>query len=210
MKRLAILGASGHGKVVAEMAELSGWTSIVFFDDAWPTITQNGPWQICGNSQRLESEASQFEGIIVAIGNNEIRLAKSKEIRKKGLPLVTLIHPKAIVSQYATIDEGSVVMAGAVINPFAKIGLAAIINTSATIDHDCLLGDGVHVSPGAHLAGAVSVGHRTWIGIGAVVKQCLQIGADTTVGAGSAVVNDISDHQTIVGIPGKEISQHDK
>jgi sugar O-acyltransferase (sialic acid O-acetyltransferase NeuD family) len=207
MKRLAILGASGHGKVVAEIAELLRWTEIIFFDDAWPTITQNGPWQICGNSQRLESEASQFEGIIVAIGNNEIRLAKSKEIRNKGLPLVTLIHPKAIVSQYATIDEGSVVMAGAVINPFAKIGLAAIINTSATIDHDCILGNGVHVSPGAHLAGAVSVGHRTWIGIGAVIKQCLQIGADTIVGAGSVIVKNIPDGQTVIGVPGKSYAQ---
>jgi sugar O-acyltransferase (sialic acid O-acetyltransferase NeuD family) len=210
MKRLAILGASGHGKVVAEIAELLGWSEIVFFDDAWPTITQNGPWPISGNSQDLENAASKFEGIIVAIGNNATRLTLSKEIRTKEFPLTTLIHPKAIVSHYASIDDGSVVMAGAIINPFAKIGLAAIINTSATIDHDCRLGDGVHVSPGAHLAGAVSVGHRTWIGIGAVIKQCLHIGVDTIVGAGSAVVNDISDHQTIVGIPGKEISQHDK
>lgn len=210
MKKFAILGASGHGKVLAEIAELSGWTDIVFFDDAWPTLIQNGPWPISGNSQHLESSTSQFGGIIVAIGNNAIRLAKSEEIRAKGLPLITLIHPKAIVSHYATIDNGSVVMAGAVINPFAKIGFAAIINTSATIDHDCRLGDGVHVSPGAHLAGDVSVGHRTWIGIGAVIKQCLQIGEDATVGAGAAVVNDIPNHQTIVGVPGKERSQYDK
>jgi sugar O-acyltransferase (sialic acid O-acetyltransferase NeuD family) len=203
MKRLAILGASGHGKVVAEIAELSGWTEIVFFDDAWPTITQNGPWPVAGNSQDLESAASQFEGIIVAIGNNATRLTKSKEIRTKGLSLITLIHPKAIVSHYATIDDGSVVMAGAVINPFTKIGLAAIINTSATIDHDCMIQDGVHVSPGAHLAGAVSVGECTWIGIGASIKQYISIGKNTVIGAGSVIVKNIPDGQTVIGVPGK-------
>src|SRR5690606_24126355 len=46
MIRLAILGASGHGKVVADCAELCGWSVVEFFDDAWPGSgpTACGQW----------------------------------------------------------------------------------------------------------------------------------------------------------------------
>ena len=33
MKRLLIIGASGHGKVVADIARLNGYQEIVFLDD---------------------------------------------------------------------------------------------------------------------------------------------------------------------------------
>jgi sugar O-acyltransferase (sialic acid O-acetyltransferase NeuD family) len=205
MKRLAILGSSGHGKVVADIAECSGWDKVVFFDDAFTHKTMLEVWPIVGNTQAFLSSMSDYDGCIVAIGDNITRLDKTRYLISSGAPIISLIHPTSVVSKYSSIKLGSVVMANAVINPFAKIGLACIVNTSATIDHDCELMEAVHVSPGANLAGSVRVKECTWIGIGASVNQCLSIGKNVIIGSGSVVINDIPDTVISVGIPSKVI-----
>jgi serine acetyltransferase len=87
------------------------------------------------------------------------------------------------------------------------LATGCIVNTGATIDHDCQLAEGVHVCPGTHLSGGVVVGARSWIGVGASVRQCIRIGADVTVGAGAAVVRDVADRLTVVGVPARPIVQ---
>lgn len=201
MKRLAILGASGHGKVLAEIAELSGWCEIDFFDDSWPEKKALGPWEITGTTDCLLQSVTDFDGVIVAIGNNQIRSEKQTNLENAGFRLATLIHPAAVISKFSVIGDGSVVMANAVINPFAAIGKGCIINTASTVDHDCVLADCVHVSPGANLAGAVTVGIGSWIGIGASVKQLVEIGNNVVVGAGAAVTKNIEHNLTVAGVP---------
>ena len=212
MKKIAILGASGHGKVVAEIAELNGFDEIVFFDDAWTVNDREAaradfPWQLVGNTESLLTCLRDFEACAVGIGNNGTRWEKLTALKRAGARLTPLIHPAATVSKYADLGEGSVVMANAVINPFVKIGEACIVNTASTIDHDCILQDAVHVSPGSNLGGGVEVGFQSWVGIGACVKQYLKIGSGATIGAGAAVVNDVPAHQTVVGIPARPQSE---
>jgi sugar O-acyltransferase (sialic acid O-acetyltransferase NeuD family) len=203
MNRLAILGASGHGKVVADLAEEAGWTEVVFFDDRWPELTAVGAWSVKGNTQDLLKSLSLMDGVIVAIGANKIRMEKYRQLHQQGAALVCLIHPSAVISRYSHIGCGSVVMAGAVVNVDARIGDACIVNTSATIDHDCVLEDAVHISPGAHLAGDVRVQECSWIGIGANVRQQIVIGRDVIVGAGAVVVENLPDKCVAFGIPAK-------
>lgn len=203
--RLAILGASGHGKVVADTAECCGWQTVEFFDDAWPGLQINGVWPVVGDSAALMGRLADFDGVVVAIGNNRIRHARLLELRAAGACLVTLVHPAAIVSRYAAIGQGAVVFAGAVVNAEACIGQGAILNTGCSIDHDCVLGDAVHISPGARLAGGVQLGDLSWIGIGASVRQLVRIGERVMVGAGSAVVSDIPNDVTVAGVPAKRM-----
>ncbi|MEX2280918.1 MAG: acetyltransferase [Gemmatimonadota bacterium] len=203
LNRLAILGASGHGKVVAEAALLSGWKSVVFFDDAWPRVSGNGPWEVLGTKHEMIERLNQFDCAAVAIGDNATRIRVHQELVEAGFKMPAIVHPAAIVSAYAEIGDGSVIAAGAMLNPFSRLGRSTIINTGASIDHDCRIADGVHVSPGAHLGGGVSVGYTTWIGIGSIVKHGISIGEKVVVGAGSVVVNDITDGLTVIGVPAR-------
>lgn len=205
MRRLAILGASGHGKVMADTAEVCGWQSVVFFDDAWPTKAQNGAWPIEGGTADLLKRLSDFDAVLVAIGDNRIRLEKLAILKASEARFARLVHPAATVSRHAAIEDATVVFAGAVVNAFATVGIGCILNTGCSVDHDCVLEAGVHVSPGAHLAGSVRVGEASWIGIGACVRQSQYIGARVTVGAGAVVVADVADGVTVTGVPARPI-----
>lgn len=207
MNRLAILGASGHGKVVADTAECCGWKVIEFFDDAWPQTVHNGVWNVVGDTALLKSVLHTYDGVLVAIGNNRIRQRKLRELEEAGAPICTIVHPGATVSRYALLESGVVIFAASVVNADARIGPGVILNTGCSVDHDCVLGAGVHVSPGARLAGGVRVGDLSWIGIGASVRQLVQIGGQVTVGAGAVVVSDVADLLTVAGVPARVLSQ---
>lgn len=201
MRRLALLGASGHGKVVADAALSVGWDAVEFFDDAWPQRQSNGPWSVTGDCAALMARLQDFQGVIVSIGDCAVRWDKHRVLQAAGAPLVTVVHPAAVVSRHAMLGAGTVVMAGAVVNVDAVVGPAGIINTGATVDHDCRLGDAVHICPGAHLSGNVQVGHGSWVGVGAIVKQGMVIGARVMVGAGAVVVQAVPDGLTVAGNP---------
>ncbi|WP_060483753.1 acetyltransferase [Pseudomonas sp. NBRC 111123] len=206
MRRLAILGASGHGKVLADIAELCGWPEVVFYDDAWPARQVNGHWPIVGDSAALLAQLSSVEGVIVGIGNNQVRHDKQRQLAAVDAPIVSLIHPQAVISPRSAIGIGSVVMGGVVVNIDSRIGDGAILNTGCSVDHDNLLGDFVHLSPGARLAGGVTVGDLTWVGIGACIRQMIQVGSRVVIGAGAVVVKPVADGITAVGVPARSLA----
>lgn len=206
MDTLVILGAGGHGRVVADAAICSGWHRVLFFDDAWPQLVQTGPWDVAGGTKELMQHRERYPRICVAVGDNETRLRLLSQLEREGFFPVSVVHPSAVVSPLSELGAGSVVLAGAVVNPFSKIGRGCIINTGATVDHDSLLGDGVHISPGVHLGGDVRIGRRTWVGIGSTVRNGISIGSDVMVGAGAAVVADVDDRVTVAGVPARVMS----
>ncbi|WP_405632924.1 acetyltransferase [Pseudoalteromonas sp. Ld20] len=202
-KKLAIVGASGHGKVIADIAEQLGFT-VKFYDDAYPTKTHIEHWSIngtCADLIALNNTSTASSDVVVAIGNNDIRLQKIQLLQQNNFNLITLIHPSAVISQYAVVAMGTVVFAGAVINAFAKVGVGCIINTAAVVEHDCCIGDFTHICPNVALAGGVVVGTQSWVGIGSQVKQLVSIGDKCLIGAGSTVVKNIPDNVTAFGSP---------
>ena len=203
-KELAVVGASGHGKVIADIAEQLGYT-VNFYDDAYPSKLHIEHWPIHGTCADLialkNTNTSDNHNVVVAIGNNEIRQQKIQLLQQNGFNLITLIHPTAIISQYAEVAPGTVVFAGAIINAFAKVGVGCIINTAAVVEHDCIINDFIHICPNAALAGGVVVGSKSWVGIGSQVKQLITIGNNCLIGAGSTVIKNIPDNVTAFGSP---------
>ena len=202
MSELLIIGAGGHGKVVADTAlQMSLFESIAFVDSNYPDIKTCLGLPVIGSDRELFTLVKRFSHCIVAIGNNAYRLKLTKQLIAYNIQLATLVHPTAYVATSSVIAEGSVVFANAVVQPECQLGLASIVNTGSTIDHDCVLGNAVHLSPGVHLSGKVSIGERSWLGTGVSVKNAITIGSDVIVGVGAAVVSDLPSAVTCVGVP---------
>lgn len=192
MSKLLIIGAGGHGKVIADAALESGvWCDIVFLDDAWPNKVKSGIWDIHGKVNHMSQWLGVCSAAVVAIGNNQLRMELQQKLIKAGYSIATIVHPSAQVSRHAKLGAGSVVLANAVVSVDAEVGDAVIINTSATIDHECLLCKGVHIAPGVHLGGGVAVGEFSWIGIGSAVRQGVRIGSNVVIPLGSRVICDV-------------------
>ncbi len=197
MKHLVIIGASGHGKVVADVAKKNGYDNIVFLDDN-ESLKECGGYAVVGKSSRY----ADFDcDVFVAIGNPRVREKIQTQIESAGKHIPVLAHPSASIAEHVSIGQGTVVAAGAVINPGAVVGKGCIVNTCSSVDHDCEIGDFVHVSVGAHVAGTVQIGARTWIGAGATVSNNICICGDCVIGAGAVVIRDINERGTYVGVP---------
>lgn len=195
--KLTIVGASGHGKVVADIAEKMGYSDIAFLDDN-PNLKTCGKWPVIGPcNMRCNIDQDFF----IAIGNTETRENLAARFRDRHM--ATLIHPAAVVADDVEIGAGSVIMPGVVINSGTKIGKSCIINTSSSVDHDCILDDYVHVSVGSHLCGTVMIGKSTWIGAGAIVSNNISVCAGCMIGAGATVVRSIDIAGTYLGVPAK-------
>lgn len=201
-KKIVIIGASGHGKVVADIAKLNGYDEILFLDDDI-SKKECRQYHVVGTAKDI-TEYRDYD-FIIAIGNNKIREKISNTLEKENIKQTVLIHPSAVIDDTASIKEGTVIMANAVINASAQIGRSCIINTASSIDHDCIVDDFVHVSPGVCVAGTVTIGKNTWLGIGSTVINNLVICSNCIIGAGSTVIKDIKEEGTYIGSPVRRV-----
>jgi len=208
-QRLAIVGAGGHAKVVADIVRClskddSGY-AIVAFADAVDSVEQRQflGLPLLSGSRHLASIA--HDAVVIAIGDNASRRREFELLTSLGECLVSVRHPSAIIASSVAIGLGTMVCAGAVVNPDTRIGSNVILNTRSSVDHDCVVEDHVHIAPGVVLGGDVFVGAGAMVGVGAVVKPGVRIGPGATVGAGSVVIRDVPANTTVVGVPAKAL-----
>ena len=196
MNKLVIIGAGGHGKVAADIAELNGYSEIVFLDDN----VKNS--KVVGNISDYLKYVKKCD-FFVGIGNNRVRKNMFDMLNDAGANIVSLIHPKATISRTATLGTGVIVMHGALVGVDAVVGDGAIVNTCASVDHDCSLGEFSHISAGVHMAGTMKIDSFTFVGVGATVIQ--NICSDCIIGAGAVVSRPINESGTYVGVPARKI-----
>lgn len=200
-EQVIVIGASGHGKVVADIVRKSGDTLLGFLDD-----NETLPPAICGIpvlGKTAEYAKYPEASFVIAIGNAAVREKIARQL--DGVRWYTAIHPSAVISPLDVhIGVGSVVMANAVVNPSAHIGKHCILNTTAVVEHDNRIGDFAHISVGAKLGGTVTIGNRAWVGIGAAISNNVTICDDCMVGAGAVVICDIKESGTYVGVPARK------
>lgn len=193
-----LYGASGHGRVVAEIAELNRWRVEGFID------VDPSKRHLMHHPVSHDIPPGSIE-VIISLGDNATRKKIVSNHKNFTYP-AALTHPGASISGSALLGKGTVVMAGVSINSGAKIGAHCIVNTNASVDHECIIEDFVHVSPNAALAGNVTVKEGAHIGIGACIIQGVTIGKWCTIGAGAVIIRDVPDGVTVVGNPGRIIN----
>lgn len=162
--RLIILGAGGHGRVVADIAEQTGkYEEVVFLDD------NSNDDKVIGKCSDYIKFKSKDTEMYPAFGNNQGRVEWENKIEDAGIKLAKIIHPLAYVSPKAEIADGCVIMPYAIVNTATVVKKACIINIGTLVDHDCILEEGCHLAPGAIVKGENRVPTCTKIDSGEVV-----------------------------------------
>jgi sugar O-acyltransferase (sialic acid O-acetyltransferase NeuD family) len=207
---IAVIGSSGHAKVVIDIVQQQGKYKIVGLLDRFRSAgEQTLGYSILGKEEDLPEleRAHDLKGAIIAIGDNFVRSQVAARVRQvaPNLAFVSAIHPSASIATEASIGEGTVVMAGVCVNSCSSIGRFCILNTRSSLDHDSTLEDFASLAPGVTTGGNCHIGQYSAIGIGAVLLHGIDIGEHTVVGAGSLVTNPIQSLVVAYGSPATTI-----
>jgi len=213
VRRVLIVGAGGHGLVVADilLAMRAAGTNLDILGYVDDDITLHGR-QFLGLRVRGPIAAwrqLQPDAVIVALGDNRRRAYWQRHLAAQGVRLLVARHPSAVVARSVTIGPGTVLAAGVVVNPGTTVGAGVILNTGCTVDHHNHIEDYVHIAPGAHLAGGVTVQEGALVGVGAAVHPGVTVGAWAVVGVGAAVVRSVPAGATVAGVPARPLHRQE-
>ncbi len=186
--RLLVVGAGGHGRSVAEAAELSGQFEVVgFLDDALPPYKLVLGVPVLGSVASMAQHLAVVDQAIVAIGNNVVREKLMHQLNSAGFTWATVVHPRAIVSPSSMLGAGSAVMAGAIVGTEARLGVGAIVNCGAVVDHHAAVEDYGHLGVNASMAGGTLLGRGAWMQAGAALGYGVTVPSGVTLSPGEAV-----------------------
>jgi sugar O-acyltransferase (sialic acid O-acetyltransferase NeuD family) len=214
MRSIIIIGAGGHGCIVADALLAAGCDVLGFVDNDKSRVGETLlGLPILGDDSVLASIDRGNVEIAIGVGGTgagnglQIRDRIAEFHRHTGWTIAGVRHPQSIIAASANVADDAQIMARATIQPMARIGAGAIINTAAIVEHHCLVGANSHVSIGAILCGGVVIGQNVHVGAGSVVRQGVTVGDDVVIGAGAAVVSDQLHASIIMGVPAKEWSR---
>jgi sugar O-acyltransferase (sialic acid O-acetyltransferase NeuD family) len=207
-KKIGIIGAGGFGKeTLCCLIDSLAHTSLKIEDIACFLVSD----------EHFESDVvlgipvvplSKFEpknyDVVVAVGDPVSR-RKIVENLPKNTTFTTIIHPKASISKWVDIGEGSIITAGAVLTCDIKIGKHAHINLHTSIGHDCQIGDFFTTAPAANISGHCHLGDCVYIGTNASIREKISICSHVTIGMGGIVTKNIDEAGVYIGNPVKKL-----
>ena len=203
-KKLVIVGASGLGREVCDIARAIGWEVKGFLDSREGILAgMEGLPPILGAPEGYT--ASSDEVFVVAVGEPEARHKYVSLIREGGGDFATLVHPTAVLGQGVELGEGVVVHPQAVLGSRVRVGSHVVIGVQTSVGHDCELGDFVTLSPGCTVAGWVTLRSGCFLGVhSAVIPHVCLGGAEggVFVAAGAVVTKSFASGR-VMGVPAK-------
>ena len=182
---IAILGAGGHGRDIAGIAEACGY-SYQFYDD-----------QLDG-FLGCDKVTSPY---VVGVNEPGARKLLAESVDPEIVPF-SLVDPTGTRHRLSVHQFGVVVGAGTHMGPAVYLGDHVHVGAGCTITRTSVE-DFATIGPGCDIAGDVTIGEGAFLGVGVVVKNLVRIGAWSRIGAGSVVVDDVPDGATVKGVPAR-------
>jgi sugar O-acyltransferase (sialic acid O-acetyltransferase NeuD family) len=187
---IVIMGIKGHASMCIDILLEHDEFNLVGFIDKFETLDENYNLDYLGSLENLDNLISMgLKNLIIGVGflNNLKKREKYYDEYSPKINIPTIIHNTAIVEKSAKIQDGSQIMAGAIIGAHVAIDSNCIINSGSIISHDSLIKKSAHITPGAILAGNVTIGQRCLIGMGSTIFFGLTIDDDEIIKNGENV-----------------------
>jgi sugar O-acyltransferase (sialic acid O-acetyltransferase NeuD family) len=204
MARIGIVGGGGFAKEVIEVARLCGHEIAGIFAlenslDEFPHL---------GYLDEMLQKREAYDALHLAIGAVNRQSVENRRklldfIRQHGLPMISLVSPKADIGEGVQIGEGVYIAHRALISCNATLLDAVLVNHGAVIGHDCLVEENVSLAPLVFLGGNVHVERDCMLGARSTIRQGLKIGERSLVGMGSLVIKNLKPESTTLQMPSK-------
>jgi sugar O-acyltransferase (sialic acid O-acetyltransferase NeuD family) len=208
-EEIIVIGTGGHSRMIQDFIEEGDLYRIIGFITNDIKISNFHGYPILGNDDVLRKYFKMgVKKIAIGIGgftDNRTRKKIFELVKSIGFDVITIVHHSAVISRYAKIGEGSVIMPNVVINNDVIIGSNCVIANSAVISHETIVEDHVLISAGVTIGGYSIVKSETLIALGASVVSGVTIGNNVLIGAGAVVVKDAIEQGTYIGIPARRI-----
>jgi sugar O-acyltransferase (sialic acid O-acetyltransferase NeuD family) len=173
-----------------------------FLDDRVASLASfNIQSPVLGSISSYQIESN--DRFILAFGDAALRFKMARALQERGAKFISIIHPTAYISAYATVEEGCVLGPFAFVGPHATLGKHVILNTYASAGHDATLRAYSILSPYAVVNGNVECGEGVFLGTHAVVTPGCKVGEWSKVGAGTVVTRSVDSYSLAVGTPAK-------
>ena len=199
--RIALLGGSFGASLAFEACAGSSHQRIVgVLDDSKNMLEGFGVPLLGKLATDIESlfQSGTFDACIITIGADMTLRKRLLELcQELAIPLATIIHPRASVSQLATIGDGCLILDNSRIGPFAVLEENVLVSGTVNIDHHCHIGRSTTFGPGVFLSGGVVVGDGCNFGTSIGVESHIKIGSDCSVTSGSVIQRDVADNSVV-------------
>ena len=209
-RKIAVLGAGYHAKVVLEILNIQGRkeAACVLDDNAELHGTTVDGIPVVGSLDRLPSLLSAGVVNAAAMGIGNVRLlprmrAIYEAAQQAGADMVNVIHPTAYISPTVAICSGIFAGPLSVIYGRSSVGQNVVIYTGASVDHDCDIGSHVYIAAGARITGRVRIGSGVYIGPGAIIGSECSIGDGCIIGAGAVVLRNVPAGRMVLSAPAR-------
>lgn len=214
MQDLAILGTAGNSLEILDsvLAQAQSGTApryrVVGFLDDNPTVQGSvihGVPVLGGLGKARELDGVAF---VNGIGSTNTYRKKAAILDALGVPddrFATVIHPSAVVSTFAVIGAGSVILQNVVVSSRAVIGRHVQVLPLSVVSHDAEVGDYATIAGGVSISGFVKIGRSSYIGTHAAIRGGVSIGEGALVGMGSVVLRDVAENAMVAGVPAMEL-----
>lgn len=203
MKDLIIVGAGGFGREAYYLAKtINKWNIKGFIDDNVNAL--NGVKCECKIIGTIKDwNVSNNEEYVIGISSPKVKEYVVNCLKDKGAKFITLIHPRAIVYESATIGEGCVIGGMSNIGDNAKVG--SFVNVAGSIiGQDSFIDDFSTTTAFVNIADA-KIGKRVFIGSHSVILNGKKVGDDAFICAGSIVISNVKPGTKVFGNPAKRI-----
>ncbi len=210
-KKLAIIGASELGCLVANHARNCGLDPIGFYDDFLKKSKYDLGLNVIGNLSRIEAdfESKAFDFLFIGIGDGQMKIRKEMFNRHKGkIPFANIIHPSAVIDSSSKLGEGILILPNCTVDYMTEIKDNVTLHSGCIVSHHTLIGNHNFCAPGVHFSGLIKTGECNFFGTGSVIKDCISIENDNIIGAGAVVIRDMKSNSVVVGSPAREIRKN--
>ena len=208
MKKIIIVGAGGFGRELLQWIKdinkvTPTWEILGFIDDNLNALDGvEIDYGVIGTIK--DWVPKEDEEFALAFGSPELKRKIVSILKEKGAKFATIIHPTALLSEFAHYGEGFIMF------PYSKLSCNSTVGEFVTllstpIGHDNEIGDYTVISGGCNIVRNVKIGKDVFLAAGVCIAQDVVIGDGAYLGLGSVVLKDVKPGATVFGNPGRVV-----